>query len=115
MNKRQTIQIDTASGKRSLRVRIIAPGLAVHLSVAFPACPLDYDFWTVTHIPSGRLICFAPTQPQAAKIAKALAELADWSTIGMNGTVSKALRRKARRVIDDKQEEWPAVSSERTM
>jgi hypothetical protein len=107
MNKRQTIHIDTDSGKRSLRVRVIAPGLAVHPSVAFELYPRDYDLWTVTHTTTGRFICFAPTQPKAVRIAKALSDLADWPNITMDRAMLKELGKKVRKVIKGERQEWP--------
>lgn len=78
MNKRQTIRIKTSHGMASVRTRIIAPGLAVHET--YIRSLVDWP-WTITHIPSGTYITKGATQPKAVKIARALAEITDWSKI----------------------------------
>ena len=92
MNKRQTIKIATPRGMTSVRARIIAPGLAVHLTNLGDWMAPKYA-WGITHIPSGTHIVSAATQPKAVKIARALAALTDWSKI-KKGKMPKKLTRK---------------------
>ena len=92
MNKRQTIKIATPCGMRSVRARIIAPGLAVHLTNLGDLMAPDWT-WGITHIPSGTHIVSALTQPKAVKIARVLAAVTDWSKI-KKGKMPKKLTRK---------------------
>ena len=88
MNKRQTIKIASAYGMRSVRARIIAPGLAVH-EINRGSLMAQEMVWGITHIPSGKQITHAATQPKAVKIAHALAALTDWSKIEEGKTPKK--------------------------
>lgn len=92
MNKRQTIKIATPHGMVSVRARSIAPGLAVHLT-NLGDCIAPLWKWGVTHIPSGKHIISADTQPKAVKMARELAEITDWSKIDENNPPEEARRK----------------------
>ena len=92
MNKRQTIKIQMANGADFILARIIAPGLAIH-EINRGSLMAQELVWGITHIPSGLQITHTRTQSKAAKIARALATVTDWSKIEKD-KLSTDLRRK---------------------
>jgi len=106
MNKRQCIRI--AGGfSRTIRVRIVAPGLAVHKTLYVAGLRGDEPVlpWTITHIPTGSWIALAKTQPQARKIVAAIKDLADWPNLISKGPPDdkrEAIRQAIRAIKEER-------------